>query len=466
MNVALLPPRIAGEGDFVPFGLGAIDWLSVRLRRHTTAPNFQLASFPDGIEQKISRRPRPARSSASIWPLMPTLEQAADVYRARLDLVDASSGRVIGFAHRAGAGGETVPVPGPHLPGGGRAAAAALARPLRVPRPRRPRRRNAALSPAGDRAPARERFARTGAPRGLRLRERVPDGAHRRGDARRSGRCAGRALPDETGDTTWLKQAEVSAREAVGRDAARAEPHRASPSSWPPRSDHARALPEYVRASEIDSHRRRGEPARGAHLVPPRTAGARAAGVSRDHRAATALLAALLVAGQLVFPQRRRGPVGEELPRDGAVRTGPCGGVFETGRRAGAARRLRLGDRHPEALARTAAQQGRLRQPGNGLLPTPVASRRRSTPTTSRSSSAPADYVSWLNLGDAYSWLQGPARRRGRRLCARPSGSGATRSRRTRRRVVRSTPSFRRDWRRCSRASGSPTARGITSNGR
>ena len=251
LNVAVLAPVTSGEGDFTPFAVGAFDLLSTRLRRRTAAPSFQTASFSDGVEHKI-RSAGEARKILGInLALVPTVEQAADAYRARIDLVDAASGRRIGT--------RTIQVraaqPFLFLDRTYEAAAAML---------RLRSRGEEAAFDYGIRGAGTLRFHLQGIGR-LRAAE-TPDDARRavsdfetacrmepEAAVARAGLAAAQLrLYFSTRDSTWLARAEASAREAVGLGPARPEPHRALASVLATQKDHAEAATEYARVAELD----------------------------------------------------------------------------------------------------------------------------------------------------------------------------------------------------------------------
>ncbi len=92
-NVAVLAPVTHGGGDFGSFALGAIALVAERLRKHTDVPGFQMASFAEGVDEGVASAADARKILGVNLVLIPTLTQEADLLRARLDLMDAASGR-------------------------------------------------------------------------------------------------------------------------------------------------------------------------------------------------------------------------------------------------------------------------------------------------------------------------------------------------------------------------------------
>jgi serine/threonine-protein kinase len=250
MNLALLAPTISGQGDFVPFALGAFDNLSTRLRRQTRSPNFQLASFSDGVDQKIASALEARKLLGVNLALLSRVEQAADAYRARLELRDAASGKLIST--------RSVQVP--------------AAQPfLFLDRLESAATSMLHLDAAGDRGRFNPGIRGAGTLRfhlqGIgRLRSAQSGDAEKAiADFETASRMEPEsALPhaglvgaelrlhDSTQDSSWLKRAEASARQAVALDPSRAESHRALASVLAREKRHGEAALEFERVAALD----------------------------------------------------------------------------------------------------------------------------------------------------------------------------------------------------------------------
>jgi len=250
-NVALLAPQVTGDDAFTPFAFGAIDVLSTRLRRQTTAPNFQLASYPDAVEQKI-RSAADARKILGVnLALTSTVEQAADTYRARLDLIDTASGkRIATRAIQSPAAQPFVFLDQLH-----EAAAAMLGLPADSKRP----------FDSGVRGAGTLRFQLQGLGR-MRTSSSIAEMQAAAGDFETACRMEPESAVARAGlssaqlklyylatsDTASLIRSVATAREAIALDPARPEPHRALASALATQRKPAEALPEYARVCELD----------------------------------------------------------------------------------------------------------------------------------------------------------------------------------------------------------------------
>jgi serine/threonine-protein kinase len=95
-NLAVLSPMTPGASeDFVHFALGATDQLSQRLQKHQTEPGFQIASFVEGMDEHVQSAADAHKFLGATLALIPTVEQRADVYRARLSLWNTARASVI-----------------------------------------------------------------------------------------------------------------------------------------------------------------------------------------------------------------------------------------------------------------------------------------------------------------------------------------------------------------------------------
>ena len=95
-NLAVLAPRAPGASeDFAALSLGAINLLATRLQKHQDRAGFQIASFSEGLDEKVASADDALKVQGANLALRSTLEQRTDSYRARLELWDTKHGRVI-----------------------------------------------------------------------------------------------------------------------------------------------------------------------------------------------------------------------------------------------------------------------------------------------------------------------------------------------------------------------------------
>jgi hypothetical protein len=95
-NLAVLAPVTPGATEeFASFALGAFELLSRRLQEHQDQPGFQLASFREGVEEKLESAKDAHKVLGTNLVLTSSLEQRTDVFRARLDLWDARRDRIV-----------------------------------------------------------------------------------------------------------------------------------------------------------------------------------------------------------------------------------------------------------------------------------------------------------------------------------------------------------------------------------
>ena len=250
MNLAVLAPAASGEGDFVSFATGAFDLLSTRLRRHTRSPNFQLASFSEGIESKVASATEARKILGVNLALVSKVEQAADVYRARIELRDASNNRLLGSRTVQVAAAQ----PFVFLDRLHDASISMLRLAARAEGPR---------DDAGIRGAGTLRYQLQGIGR---LRGAQDSDAQKaladfeaacqmepESAVPRAGLAAAQLrLYASTQDTSWLNQAEASAREAVALGPSRPEPHRALASVLASEKRHGEAAQEYERVAALD----------------------------------------------------------------------------------------------------------------------------------------------------------------------------------------------------------------------
>ena len=250
-HVALLAPVARGGGDFGPFALGATALLAERLRKHTDTRGFQLASFAVGMDEGISSAAEARKILGVNLAVVPTLQQDADMLRARLDLMETARGRRLATrtvqvaaarpfefldqTYRATAG-----LLGLEARGGDPAAVYGVrgAGTLRF-----------YLQGIGRLRAARDADALKQAVSDLELAGRTEPGA---AVVRSALATAQLRLHLATKDPALLALAEGTAREAVGIDSARAEPHRVLAAVLAVERNQPEALEEYTRASRLD----------------------------------------------------------------------------------------------------------------------------------------------------------------------------------------------------------------------
>ncbi len=245
MNLALLSPATAGDTAY--FALGSLGLVSERLRKHSDAPGFQMATFGDAVAEKI-HSPAEARKILGVnLALVPTIEQTSDTYRARLDLIETRHGRRLGSRTVQVAAAQ----PFVFLD---RVYEAAVAM-LRLA-PRR------AIAP-GIHGAGTLRFYVQGLGR---MRAGGPGAAQRaiadfeigcNMEPESAAMRAGLGLAQfnasvASGDSALLKRAEASARQALALDSTRIEPHRALALVSANQKNHLEALKEFTRVHALD----------------------------------------------------------------------------------------------------------------------------------------------------------------------------------------------------------------------
>jgi tetratricopeptide (TPR) repeat protein len=250
-NVALLAPVTSGGGDFAPFALGAVTLLAQRLRKHTDTQGFQMASFSGGGDDGVSSAAEARKVLGANLALVPTLEQDADMLRARLDLMDAARGRRLAT--------RTVQVPAAQpfdfLDQTYRAAAGLLGLEARG---------GNAASACGVRGAGTLRFYLQGVGRLRAARDsatlkqassdfEVASKTEPGAAVTRAGLASAQLqLHLLTKDPAMLARSEATAREAVGIDSGRAEPHRVLAGVLAVERNQPEALEEYTHAYRLD----------------------------------------------------------------------------------------------------------------------------------------------------------------------------------------------------------------------
>ncbi len=250
-NVAVLAPR-ATPAEFVPFALGSAEFLSTRLRRHSGTPGLQVASFSRGLSEDVRSAADARKILGANLALIPTFEQLPDAFRGRLDLVECATGRVL--ATRRLEAPATRPFA--FLDQTYRAAAAMLG--LRA-------RHTDAAAESGIHGTGTLRFHFQGL--GRMRTARTPEEAR---SAIADFETACRTEPDAAApraglaaaqfaantlvkDSTLVTLAEATAREALALDSTRVEAHRCLATILSSQRKDAEALREYARTVQLDS---------------------------------------------------------------------------------------------------------------------------------------------------------------------------------------------------------------------
>jgi len=251
--VAVLPPATPGaSADFAAFALGAIEFVDGRIQRYGDTAGFQTATFSDAFNEKVANAIDARKVLGANVALVSTLEQGPDQLTARLEVRETERGRVI--ASRT----LVVPAQKPFefLDRVEREAATLLQR--------RPRAGSAAQE-LGIRGAGTLRFYLQGRGRlwagvsGEHAQQAAADfesACRTEPDAAisRAGLAAARFdLYRASGDPAWLERAAADARDAVGLDSGRAEPHRMLAQVLASKKDTLGSLEHYARAAELDS---------------------------------------------------------------------------------------------------------------------------------------------------------------------------------------------------------------------
>jgi len=252
-NLVVLPPTVVGtDEDFSAFALGATQMLSTRLRKQQDRAGFQVATFIEAFDEKLSSAADARKVLGVNLALLTTFEQRPDALHARLDLWDAARGQRI--ASRAV--DEPISQPFVFLDHVHRDAARML---------RLPERPGDAVTESGVRGAGTLRYLLQGI------------GRHRSATTLEQERRAvddlelarntepGAATPPAwlasaqikcftlSNDRAWQERAESSARTAIGRDSSRAEPYRFLADALAnARKNPDEALAAYQRARDLD----------------------------------------------------------------------------------------------------------------------------------------------------------------------------------------------------------------------
>jgi eukaryotic-like serine/threonine-protein kinase len=252
-NVAILPPTAVGTSDeFASFALGAIDLLSQRLQKQQMQPGFQIAPFGAGVDEHVRTAVDARRVLGVNLALIPALEQRSDVFRGRLELWN--TGREAIVASRV----IEAPVSQPfqfldRLYKEATGMLALTASPTDI-------RSEVGVRGAGTlsflvRGIGRLRAATTQAES-----QRAVDELElaRRAEPNASVAWAWLAAAQRrcfsiTNDPAWLDRAEASAREAVARDSSRAESFRYLGMTLVSKKDDAGALAAFARACSLNA---------------------------------------------------------------------------------------------------------------------------------------------------------------------------------------------------------------------
>ena len=273
-NLAVLAPATPGASDdFASFALGAVELLSGRLQRHQSQPGFQLASFREGVDEKLTSATDAHKVLGTNLVLTSSLEQRSDVFRARLDLWDAARDRIIRsrtievstsrpFELLDRMYSETAAMVGltPRLTGASAEIGVRGTGTLRFVVQGIGRMRRAQTEPEARRAVEDLELACRTEPEAAAARAWLA-----------SAQLKTYLVGD---DRAWLERAEASAREAIALDSARAEPHRVLGSIMAEAKNAPASLAELVRVCALNpndddacyrlgrTHGRIGEPER------------------------------------------------------------------------------------------------------------------------------------------------------------------------------------------------------------
>jgi tetratricopeptide (TPR) repeat protein len=250
-NVAVLAPKPSGDAEFDAFALGGIELVNDRLRKLTTTHSFQLASYSDGLAEKVATAADARRVLGANLALVTSVTQAPNVWRVQLDLVETGHNR------RLASRTVVVPVSEPFqfLDGASRAANEMLR--LRTTT-------SDSSAGWGIRGAGTLRFYLQGL--GRRRLASTPEAAlasvadlevacrtEPQGAVARAGLAAAQmGAYRATKDSTWLTRATASAREAVRLDPSRAEPHRVLAALLETAKRNSEAVTEYARQLQLD----------------------------------------------------------------------------------------------------------------------------------------------------------------------------------------------------------------------
>ena len=252
INLVVLAPLTPGAtDDFASFALGATELLSGRLQRYQDRSGFQLASLQEALSEKLDSAVDARKVLGVNLALVPTFEQRADSYRARIDVWDTARGRIA----RSRIIDLPASKPFEFLDRVHRETAALLRLPARAGDAGS----DSAVTGAGTlrfllQGIGRMRRAETEA----QARKAVDDlevacrTDPEAGAARAWLAAAQMVVYTIANDAQWLEKAEASAREAIRLDSTRGEAHRFLSSALIMKKDLAGSLPELKRARDLN----------------------------------------------------------------------------------------------------------------------------------------------------------------------------------------------------------------------
>jgi tetratricopeptide (TPR) repeat protein len=244
----LAPVTPGADEDFASFALGATERLASRLRSRQTEPGFQTTPFQEGLDEKVASPEDARRVLGANLALVPTLEEGANAFRARLELWDTHRRRMLGarviehsrakpfeFLERVDAGAASL---SGLAPGRGPRVGVRGAGTLRFLLQGIGRLRRGETEPQVRMALADLELACRTEPEAAEARAWLALGQHK--------------LHLVTHDAAWLDRAEASAREAVGLDSACAAAHSALATALATRRDFPASLAELQRTCALD----------------------------------------------------------------------------------------------------------------------------------------------------------------------------------------------------------------------
>ena len=251
-HLAILPPTTPGATeDFAAYGLGATELLSIRLMRQQDQPGFQMATFNESYQEQLASAADAHRTLGANLVLAPSFEQRENRLRARLELREPVRDRSLGVRT------VDVPLAEPFAFADSVYHAALLL--LRLPMRTQTAQADIGIRGAGTLRFLLQGIGRRRAAQTVEAKQRAlvdfetayrtePDPA-----APRTWLALGQiTLFSATKDTAWAVRAEASAREAVGLDSSRAESHVVLANALAARKRHAEALEQYRLAAVLD----------------------------------------------------------------------------------------------------------------------------------------------------------------------------------------------------------------------
>jgi len=247
----LLPVTPGASDDFSAYALGTTELLANRLMRHQDHAGFQTSTFAESYDEKLASAADARKAYGANLALRPTLEQRENRLHARLELLEPKRERVLGSRTI------DVPVSEPFAFADSlyHAAVALLDLPMRS---------QTTQADVGIRGPGTLRFLLQGMGRRraagtVEARQRALEDfetAYRTEPEPAAPRAwlasAQISLYNATKDTTWLVRAEASAREAVSLDSTRSESHRTLAAALAAQKRQGEALEQYRLAATLD----------------------------------------------------------------------------------------------------------------------------------------------------------------------------------------------------------------------